>query len=158
MFAHVLAGALLTTCCVDHVYATGSEGARIVLTAGPDAPKQEDGLSAEDRMRRRFPQPVKVGDLIDLPLLDDDDRTLGCVKAVTRTGNGKIQLIVSYGRVLGLGTRLIAVPIEVVAIAARQLAALDMTRSEFDAAPTWSSAQSQPLGRDELIRVGLYRR
>ena len=43
-----------------------------------------------------------------------------------------------YGGFLGWRQRLVAVPIEVVAIAGRQLAALDMTRAEFDAAPAWS--------------------
>ena len=32
-------------------------------------------------MQRRFPQPVRVGDLIGLPVLDDDSRTLGYVRA-----------------------------------------------------------------------------
>ena len=33
----------------------------------------EENLSPEEKMRRRFPQPVRVGDLIGLPLLDWDD-------------------------------------------------------------------------------------
>ena len=52
-----------------------------------------------------------------------------------RTPDGKIQLIVPFGGFLGWRQRLVAVPIEVVAIAGRQIAALDMTRAEFDAAP-----------------------
>ena len=59
---------------------------------------------------------------------------------------------------LGFRQRPVAVPIEVVAIAGRQLAALDMTRAEFDAAPAWSDPQSQPIPAGELIRVGLYKR
>src|SRR5258708_25333072 len=37
----------------------------------------EENLSPEEKMRRRFPQPVRVGDLIGLPLLDWDDSTIG---------------------------------------------------------------------------------
>jgi len=106
----------------------------------------------------RHPQPVKVGDLLGLPVLDLDDRTLGNVSSVVRTADGKIRLIVRYGGFLGFGRRPVAVPIEVVAIAGRQIAALDMTRAEFDTAPTWADAASQSLAASETIRIGLYRR
>ena len=69
-----------------------------------------------------------------------------------------VQLIVPYGGFLGWGRRLVAVPVEVVAIAGRRLAALDMTRAEFDAAPAWSDPQSRTLPATEIIRIGLYRR
>jgi hypothetical protein len=133
--------------------------ASLVLAAGPIVPAQAPAaLSPEEKMRRRYPQPVKVGDLIGLPVLDFDDRTLGYVRSVVRTPAGKIELIVPYGGFLGWGRRLVAVPIEAVAIAGRQLAALDMTRAEFDAAPAWSDPQSPSLPATEIIRIGLYRR
>lgn len=122
------------------------------------APGPLDALSPEQKMQRRYPQPVKVGDLIGLPLLDDDDRTLGRVQSVVRTASGKIQLIVPYGGLLGWRQRLVAVPIEVVAIAGRQLAALDMTRAEFDAAPVWNDPQSRAIPANDVIRIALYKR
>ncbi len=76
-------------------------------------------MAEEERMRRRFPQAVRVGDLIGLPVLDDDSRTLGHVRQVVRTPAGKIKLIVAYGGFLGFGTRPVAVPIEVVGILGR---------------------------------------
>jgi PRC-barrel domain len=134
-------------------------GPRLVLAAGsPPPPGSADTSSSEQKMQRRYPQPVKVGDLIGLPVLDDDDRTLGRIKSVVRSAGGKIQLIVSYGGFLGWRARLVAVPIEVVAIAGRQLAALDMTRAEFDAAPPWSDPQSQVIPTTDVILIALYRR
>ena len=62
-------------------------------------------MAAAERMRRRFPQAVRVGDLIGLPLLDDGDRTLGYVRQVVRTPQDKIELIVAYGGCLGWGAR-----------------------------------------------------
>jgi hypothetical protein len=137
----------------------GSLRAAAVLAAGPVAPPSaQSELTPEQRLQRRHPQPVKVGDLIGLPVLDFDDRTLGYVNAVVRTAGGKIRLIVPYGGFLGWGRRPVAVPIEVVAIAGRQIAALDMARAEFDAAPAWSDPTDQALPASEMIRLGLYRR
>jgi PRC-barrel domain len=131
----------------------------LVLAVSPAGPSKSPGaLSPEEKMQRRYPQAVKVGDLVGLPVLDDHDRTLGRVKSVVRTAGGKIQLIVPYGGFLGWRVRLVAVPIEVVGIAGRQLAALDMTRAEFDAAPPWNDPQSQAIPSSEVIRIGLYRR
>ena len=130
-------------------------GPRLVLAAGSAPPPgSANTYSPEQKMQRRYPQPVKVGDLIGLPVLDDDDRTLGRIKSIVRTAGGKIQLIMSYGGFLGWRARLVAVPIEVVAIAGRQLAALDMTRAEFDAAPAWSDPQSQVIPTTDVILIG----
>lgn len=134
-----------TSIFVAHNEASKSEAAEPVLTP-------------EEKMRRRFPQPVRVGDLIGLPVLDDDDVTLGRVRHVVRTPEGKISLIVSYGGWFGWGSRLVAVPIEVVAILARQIAALDMPPREFAAAPTWQGTGAQVLANDETIRIALGRR
>ena len=137
----------------------GSSRPTLILAAGQSTPTQAPAaLSPEERMQRRYPQPVKVGDVIGLPVLDFDDRTLGYVKNIVRTPAGKIQLVVPYGGFLGWGRRPVAVPIEVVAIAGRQLAALDMTRAEFDAAPAWNDPHSQSLAATDIIRIGLYRR
>src|SRR4051794_3182645 len=122
------------------------------------ADDDEENLSPEEKMRRRFPHPVKVGDLIGLPVLDWDDVTIGHVRHVVRTPQGKIQLVVTYGGFFGWGERLVPVPIEVVAILARQLAALDMSRAEFDKAPIWSASQTVPIPPNEMIQIAITRR
>lgn len=119
---------------------------------------EEENLSPDEKMRRRFPQPVKVGDLIGLPLLDWDDSTIGYVRHVVRTPEGKIQLIVNRGRLFGWGGHLVQVPIEAVALLARQLNLLDISVEEFRAAPAWSAATTQPIPSDDMIRIALSRR
>lgn len=137
---------------------------QIVVAAAPPQPTSDSAsqptrqLSPEEKMQRRYPQPARAGDLIGLPVLDDYDRTIGRIAYVVRTPSGKLQFIVPYGGFLGWGGKLVAVPIEVVAIAGRQLAALDMTRAEFDAAPAWNAVQTTPVAHDDIIRIGLYRR
>jgi hypothetical protein len=118
----------------------------------------EKPMPMDQRMNRRFPQPVRVGDLIGLRVLDDDDRTIGFVRQVVRTPQNKIKLIVSYGGWFGWGARRVAVPIEVVGILGRQLASLDMPRSEYAAAPTWQDKDATRLPDDSHIRVALARR
>jgi hypothetical protein len=120
------------------------------------APARDD--SPEARMNRRFPQKIRVGDLIGLPVLDDGDVTLGHVRKVVRTPEGKIKLIVSYSRWFGWGGRPVSVPIEVVAILGRQLASLDMAPREYEAAPTWIEAGDLAVPQDEIIRIAITRR
>jgi hypothetical protein len=110
-----------------------------------------------ERMNRRFPQPVRVGDLIGLPVLDDRSSTLGFVRQVVRTAAGKTELIVSYSRWFGWFGRPVAVPIEVVGIEGRQLASLDMPRSEYAAAHTWQGQGATALPDDATIRIALAR-
>ena len=110
-----------------------------------------------ERMNKRFPQPVRVGFLIGLPVLDDGASTLGYVRQVVRTPAGKTQLIVSYSRWFGWFGRPVAVPIEVVGIEGLQIASLDMPRSEYAAAPTWQATDATVLPGDATIRIALAR-
>jgi hypothetical protein len=151
--------------------AQGVEAAAVLAAASqadsPPADKAEKEPSPEEKMNRRFPQPVRVGDLIGLPVLDWRDSTIGYIRQVVRTPAGKVQLIVPYGRWLGWagwggpfdwGRRLVAVPLETVAILGRQVAALDMPREDFDAAPTYVASQATPLPPSDTIRIAITRR
>jgi hypothetical protein len=80
------------------------------------------------------------------------------VQEVVRTPQGKVELIVSYSRWWGIAGRPVAVPIEVVAILGRQIAALDMPPEEFAAAPTWTAGGARPVPADEIIRIAITRR
>jgi len=115
-------------------------------------------MPMDERWQRRFPQPVRVGDLIGLPVLDDNSSTLGPVQKVVRNNDGKIALVVSYGGWFGWGARPVAVPLEAVGILGRELASLDMPRSEYASAPTWQGAGAQVIADDAVIRIALARR
>jgi hypothetical protein len=117
----------------------------------------EHPMPMNERYLRRFPQPVSVGHLIGLPVLDLDASTMGYVRQVVRTPQGKIELIVSYSRWWGWFGRLVAVPIEVVGIEGRQLVSLDMAPREYTAAPTWQKGDAQPLSPDATIKIALAR-
>jgi hypothetical protein len=136
----------------------------VVLAQQAGAPAQSDSENAKEddspeaKMSRRFPQKVLVGHLIGLPVLDDNDVTLGLVQKVVRTPEGKIKLIVSYSKWFGWFGRPVAVPIEVVAILGRQINSVDMKPAEYAAASTWSLGRDQVIPDDEIIRIALGRR
>jgi hypothetical protein len=137
---------------------------QIILAAAPQETRpDEKKLSPEEKMNSRFPQPIRVGDLIGLPVLDEHDSTLGYIRDVVRTPAGGIVLVVNYRAWLAWapvdwGRRQVGVPLETVAILARQVAALDFSRAQFDAAPVFTAAHGTPLGADETIKIAITRR
>ena len=123
----------------------------------PPMPPMPDD-SPEGRMKRRFPQKIRVGDLVGRPVVDDDDVVLGTVKEVVRTPAGKIRLIVPYRRWFDWSTRPVAVPIEVVVSIGRNVASVDMKPDAYRAAPAWADGEGQRLGDDEVILIALGKR
>lgn len=118
----------------------------------------EDALTPAERMATRFPQKVRVGDLVGLPLLDFDDRTLGFVTEVARTPEGGIVLVVPVGGWFGRGGRPVPVPIETVAILGRQIALLDIPRDDLPKLAAWTPGAGQNVPADDIIRIAITRR
>jgi PRC-barrel domain len=114
-------------------------------------------MPMNERYLKRFPQPVRVGDLVGLPVLDDQMSTLGTVRQVVRTAQGQIEFIVSYSRWWGWFGRPVAVPLEVVGIEGRMLVSLDMDPDEYADAATWHDASATALPADATVRVALGR-
>ena len=114
-------------------------------------------MPMNERYLKRFPQPVRVGDLIGLPVLDLNSSTLGYVREVVRTAAGQIEFIINYSRWWGWFGRPVAVPLEKIGIEGRHLMSLDMSPSEYAAAPTWHNAGAAPLSADATVRVALSR-
>lgn len=116
----------------------------------------------EEIMNRRFPQSVRVADLIGLPVLDYFDATIGYVRNVVRHPGGKVQLVVTHGGwPAGWSiwlSRLVPVPIEMVAILGRQIVALEMSRDDFERARTWSPGDGEKIDLNEMIKIAISRR
>ncbi|MBR0656840.1 PRC-barrel domain-containing protein [Plastoroseomonas arctica] len=126
------------------------------LEAGVEAPVRTD-LTPEQRMARRFPQAVRAGFLIGLPLLDVRDRTLGRVEQVVRDGAGQVTLVVRRSGWFDAGQP-VGVPIETVAILARQIALLDIPRDAFLASPEWRDTGAARVAENETLRIAITRR
>jgi len=117
-----------------------------------------DSVTPQQRMNRRFPQNVRVGDLLGLPLIDYDNRVLGHVEQVVRTHDGGIVLVTTYGSWFGLGGRRVGVPLETVAILGRQIGVLDIDRKDFPSLPIWQDTGTGAISPDQTIRIAIARR
>ncbi|MGA8694302.1 MAG: PRC-barrel domain-containing protein [Xanthobacteraceae bacterium] len=117
----------------------------------------ENPMPMKERYLKRFPQPARVGDLIAMPVLDLDSKTLGYVQQIVQAPAGQIEFIVGYSRWWGWSGRLVAVPLEALGIEGGHLVSLDMQPSEYDAAPTWQDTGITPLPADATVRVALSR-
>lgn len=117
-----------------------------------------DERTPEQRMNARFPQKVRVGDLIGIPVQDDDDRILGYVADVVRKPDGRIVLVMTERDWFWRVGRAVPIPIETVAILARHLDLLDIPREDVPRLPTWDPAKGCSIDRNDIIRVAIGRR
>ena len=97
--------------------------------------------------------PVQVADLIDRPILDENKSVMGHVRAVVRTGDGKVQLLLPLGGLFGFGERLVGVPVESVALTGTQVMVVDMPPDRFQKSPTWYGSNSATLAPAETILI-----
>jgi hypothetical protein len=136
------------------VHAAGPAGG--AHTQQPLPPPDE--RTPEERMNARFPQNVRVGDLIGIPVQDEDDRILGYVADVVRKPDGRIVLVMPEGAWLWHSGRPVPIPIETVAILARHINLLDIPREDVPKLPTWDTAEGASIDRNDHIRIAIGRR
>jgi hypothetical protein len=97
--------------------------------------------------------PVHVADLVNLPIVDESQSVMGRVRAVVRSGDGKIELLLPLGGLFGFGERLVPIPIESVALAGPQVLVVDMPPHRFQKTPTWYGSGSEILAAAETVSI-----
>lgn len=119
---------------------------------------------ATQQAARRFPQPVRVGDLIHRQVLRPVERqtVLGRVEGVARRADGAVLVVVDarnagWRGALGLGARPVAVPADAMALLGEYLALMDLTPEQLRALPTFDPAGTAPVPPGDTIRMGLVR-
>lgn len=119
-------------------------------------PPQGASTRAE-RAAKRFPQPIRVGDLIGRQVLrpTEAQNVLGRVAAITRRADGGLDVVIRFGGVLGIGARAIVVPVEAVALMGEYVAVMDFTPGQLETFATADQAGVVPLPPDEIIRIGI---
>ena len=124
--------------------------------AQPSAPA---GTSLATQAVQRFPQPVRVGDLINRTVLRpvESQVVLGHVARVVRSGDGTVLVVVALGGLFGLGARPVAVPVDSIVLLGAEVEVVGFTPAQLRGLPTFDAAGSVPVAPDDTIRVGLAR-
>jgi hypothetical protein len=115
------------------------------------------GMSLAQSAAMRFPQPVRVGDLIGRDVLRpvESQDVLGHVRRVVRNRDGEILVVVDFGGFLGLGARPIAVPIDAMVLLGRDMEIVVYTPAQLRQFSTFSPSGTTEVANDTIIKVGL---
>ncbi len=105
----------------------------------------------------RFPQPVRVGDLLHRDVLQpvESQDVLGTVRQVVRDSEGTIRVVIDFGGFLGFWTRPIAVPVDAMVLLGQDMEVVAYTPQQLQEFPTFTPSGSSPLPDDTVIKVGL---
>ncbi len=115
------------------------------------------GMSLAQSAAMRFPQPVRVGDLIGRDVLRpvESQDILGRVRRVVRDRDGEILVVVDFGGFLGFGTRPIAVPVDAMVLLGQDMEIVAYTPAQLRQFATFASAGTTGVADDTIIKVGL---
>ena len=147
-------------------------------TAGPSPTPDhmpKPGMNVPEMAGRaadRFPQPVRVGDLPGRFLLQPEESqpVLGRVTGLVRRDDSGADVIVRLDGALGLtwlglqpvawsgvSPRLVAVPVEAVALLGEYVALMGLTPERLHALPTFAPGSATAIPSDETLRIGIVR-
>ena len=104
---------------------------------------------------KRFPQPVRDGDLIHRTVLApvESRRILGHVDRLIRLDSGPA-IVMTFGGFMGFGGHKIAVPLDAMVLLGSELEVLDFTPQQLAHFPIYDGSGTV-IGTDEIIRIGL---
>lgn len=126
-------------------------------SATPGGMPPPPGMSLAASAAMRFPQPVRVGDLLRRDVLQpvESQDVLGTVRQVVRDREGTISVVIDFGGFLGFWTRPIAVPVDAMVLLGRDMEVVAYTPQQLQEFPTFTPSGRSPLPDDTIIRVGL---
>jgi hypothetical protein len=115
------------------------------------------GMSLAESAAMRFPQPVRVGDLLGREVLRpvESQDILGRVRGLVRDRDGLIVVVVDFGGFLGFGARSIAVPVDAMVLLGQDMEIVAFTPEQLRQFPTFSPSGTTEVANDTIIRVGL---
>ncbi len=115
------------------------------------------GMSLADSAAMRFPQPVRVGDLLDRQVLRpvESQDYLGRVLRVVRGGDGGLGAVVDFGGVLGFGARPILVPLDAMVLVGEAMEVVAYSPEQLARLPTFTGGNTSPVPPDTIVKIGL---
>jgi hypothetical protein len=141
-----ICGALVILASVAHAQST---------TPGGMPPPA--GMSLAESAAMRFPQPVRVGDLLGRDVLRpvESQDVLGHVRQLVRDSKGQILVVIDFGGLFGFRSRPIAVPVDAMVLLGQDMEVVAFTPDELRRFPTFSPSGTTPIADDAAIKVGL---
>ena len=126
-------------------------------SATPGGMPPPPGMSLAASAAMRFPQPVRVGDLLHRDVLQpvESQNVLGTVRQVVRDSEGTIRVVIDFGGFLGFWTRPIAVPVDAMVLLGRDMEVVAYTPQQLQEFPTFTPSGSSPLPDDTILKVEL---
>jgi hypothetical protein len=126
---------------------------------GPGGMPPPSGMSLAESTAMRFPQPVRVGDLLHRDVLQPTESQdyLGTVERVVRGSDGAVEVVIDFGGFLGFGARSIAVPVDAMVLLGQVMEVVAFTPEQLRQFPTFSASNTTPVDADSIIHVGLAR-
>ncbi len=115
------------------------------------------GMSLAQSAAMRFPQPVRVGDLLHRDIIEpsESQTILGHVLDVVRAPDGTLQVVMAYGGLLGFGARPIAVPVDAMVLVGDVMEIVAFTPAQLRDFPAFSAGATTTVAPDAVIKVGL---
>ena len=115
------------------------------------------GMSLAESAAMRFPQPVRVGDLLGREVLRpvDSQDVLGRVRGLVRDRDGQIMVVLDFGGFLGFGARPIAVPVDAMVLVGQDIEIVAFTPDQLRQFPTFSPLGTTAVADDTIIKVSL---
>jgi hypothetical protein len=132
-------------------------GAARAQSTTPGGMPPPPGMSLAESAAMRFPQPVRVGDLLGREVLRpvESQDVLGRVRRVVRDSNGQIMVVIDFGGFLGFGSRPIAVPVDAMVLAGQDMEIVAFTPEQLQKFSTFSPSGITDVPDDTVIKVGL---
>jgi hypothetical protein len=126
-------------------------------SATPGGMPPPPGMSLAQSAAMRFPQPVRVGNLLHRDILRpvESQDVLGRVREVVRDSNGNIMVVIGFGGFLGFGSRPIAVPVDAMVLLGHDMEVVAYTPDQLRQFPTFSPSGTTTVPDDTIIKVGL---
>ena len=115
------------------------------------------GMSMATSAAMRFPQPVRVGDLLGRDVIQpvESQNFEGTVQQIVRNPDGTLAAVIALAGFLGIGSRPVSVPVDALVLLGQVVEVDAFTPAQLRRLPTYSRETAVPLSADAIIKVGL---
>ena len=135
----------------------GLNGPASAQSQSPGGMPPPSGMNLADSAAMRFPQPVRAGELLGRTVRQpvESQNVRGDVRGVVRAGDGAVQVVMSFGGLLGFDRHLIAVPLDAMVLLGQDMEVVAFSPEQLRQFPVFDPAGTNPVPPDTVLKVGL---